>query len=90
VFPFGSGLTVDFGKWASSIGFENNYSKDQANYSRSYEYKISDGLLMRDEWRRDFSSIPFFLTRDSGVFKSDQNTATVAAIWWWGTKRGVW
>ncbi|HXI26768.1 MAG TPA: outer membrane beta-barrel protein, partial [Vicinamibacterales bacterium] len=36
VFPLGSGLTVDFGKWASSMGLENNYSKDQANYSRSY------------------------------------------------------
>ncbi|HEY2149851.1 MAG TPA: outer membrane beta-barrel protein [Vicinamibacterales bacterium] len=36
VFPLGSGLTVDFGKWASSIGLEGNYSKDQANYSRSY------------------------------------------------------
>ena len=36
VFPLGSGLTVDFGKWASSIGLESNYTKDQANYSRSY------------------------------------------------------
>ena len=36
VFPVGSGLTVDFGKWASSLGFEGNYNKDQINYSRSY------------------------------------------------------
>jgi hypothetical protein len=36
VFPFGNGLTVDFGKWASSLGIENNYTKDQMNYSRSY------------------------------------------------------
>jgi hypothetical protein len=36
VVPLGSGLSVDFGKWASSLGVENNYSKDQANYSRSY------------------------------------------------------
>jgi putative OmpL-like beta-barrel porin-2 len=35
VFPVGSGLTVDFGKWASSLGVESNYSKDQINYSRS-------------------------------------------------------
>jgi hypothetical protein len=34
--PIGSGLTVDFGKWASAIGYENNYTKDQINYSRSY------------------------------------------------------
>jgi len=36
VLPLGSGLTVDFGKWASSLGVESNYTKDQFNYSRSY------------------------------------------------------
>ena len=40
VFPVGSGLTVDFGKWASALGFENNYSKDQINYSRSYYFNF--------------------------------------------------
>jgi hypothetical protein len=29
-------LTMDFGKWSSSIGLEGNYTKDQINYSRSY------------------------------------------------------
>jgi outer membrane murein-binding lipoprotein Lpp len=36
VAPLGSGLTLDFGKWASALGFENNYTKDQWNYSRSF------------------------------------------------------
>jgi hypothetical protein len=36
VFPLGAGLTVDFGKWASSPGMEGNYTKDQLNYSRSF------------------------------------------------------
>ena len=36
VFPVGKGLQVDFGKFASALGFENNYTKDQINYSRSY------------------------------------------------------
>jgi len=36
VVPVGSGLTVDFGKWASSLGFEGNYTQFQMNYSRSY------------------------------------------------------
>ena len=31
----GNGVTVDFGKWASSIGIEGNYTKDQIHYSRS-------------------------------------------------------
>jgi hypothetical protein len=35
-FPAGNGLTVDFGKWASSLGIEGNYTKDQLNYSRSF------------------------------------------------------
>jgi Putative beta-barrel porin-2, OmpL-like. bbp2 len=35
VVPVGRGLTVDFGKWGSSLGIEGNYSKDQINYSRS-------------------------------------------------------
>src|SRR5271169_1375703 len=36
IVPVGSGLTVDFGKWASSLGIENNYTQFQINYSRSY------------------------------------------------------
>ena len=60
VFPAGNGLTVDVGKWASSLGIENNYSKDQMNYSRSYwfdflpfyhmgtrvNYKFNDGIAL--------------------------------------------
>jgi Putative beta-barrel porin-2, OmpL-like. bbp2 len=34
----GRGLSVDFGKWGSSIGIEGNYTKDQLNYSRSYRF----------------------------------------------------
>ncbi len=36
VVPLGNGLTVDFGKWASSLGIESNYTQFQMNYSRSY------------------------------------------------------
>jgi hypothetical protein len=38
VIPLGSGLRFDFGKWASSLGIEGNYTKDQINYSRSYYF----------------------------------------------------
>ena len=40
VVPLGSGLTVDFGKWASSLGIENNYTQFQINYSRSYWFNF--------------------------------------------------
>jgi hypothetical protein len=60
VVPIGTGLSVDFGKWASSLGLEGNYSKDQINYSRSYlfdflpfyhmgarvSYKVKDALTL--------------------------------------------
>ena len=60
VAPIGNGLTVDVGKWGSSIGIEGNYTKDQINYSRAYwfdflpfyhmgvraSYKLNDKLTL--------------------------------------------
>ena len=40
VVPVGSGLTVDFGKWASSLGSEGNYTQFQMNYSRGYWFNF--------------------------------------------------
>lgn len=36
--PLGSGLQFDFGKFASSLGNEGNYTKDQIAYSRAYSF----------------------------------------------------
>lgn len=38
VVPIGHGLQVDMGKWASSLGIEGNYAKDQMNYTRSWYF----------------------------------------------------
>jgi hypothetical protein len=60
VVPLGKGLTIDVGKWASSLGIEGNYTKDQVNYSRSFyfdylpfyhegaraSYKVNDKLAV--------------------------------------------
>ena len=54
------------------------------------DYKVADGLLMRYEWRRDFSNQPSFLSDKQGVLSKDQNTATLGLIWWWGRKEGSW
>lgn len=35
VFPLGSGLTADFGRFSSLLGFESSFAKDQINYTRS-------------------------------------------------------
>jgi|SRR5271170_2230178 len=40
IVPVGKGLDVDFGKFASSLGVEGNYTKDQWNYSRSYWFNF--------------------------------------------------
>ena len=38
IVPVGHGIDVDFGKWASSLGIEGNYAKDQMNYTRSFYF----------------------------------------------------
>ncbi|MGC2637603.1 MAG: outer membrane beta-barrel protein, partial [Acidobacteriaceae bacterium] len=40
VVPAGHGIEIDFGKWASSLGIEGNYAKDQMNYTRSYYFNF--------------------------------------------------
>lgn len=54
------------------------------------EYKLADGLLMRGEWRRDFSNHSFFFTDTPGLLKKEQNTATLGMLWWFGGKEGSW
>lgn len=40
VFPVGRGLQVDFGKFASNLGYETNYAKDNVNFSRAYLFNF--------------------------------------------------
>jgi hypothetical protein len=54
------------------------------------EYKFTEGFLVRAEWRRDFSNQPFFLTQASGALSTQQNTATLGLVWWFGRKLGPW
>ncbi len=56
----------------------------------TFDYKVTNGLLMRYEWRRDFSNQPSFLSDVQGVLKKNQNTATLGLVWWWGRKEGSW
>jgi hypothetical protein len=35
VFPVGRGLTADFGKFGSNLGYETNYAKDNSHFSRA-------------------------------------------------------
>jgi hypothetical protein len=56
----------------------------------TYDYKLADGFLMRTEWRRDFSNVPFFLTDKLGRLSQHQDTATMGVVWWWGNKEETW
>lgn len=56
----------------------------------TFDQKVAEGFLLRAEWRRDSSNHPFFLTDTLGIFKKEQNTATLGLIWWFGGKEGVW
>ena len=40
VFPVGRGLQTDFGKFASMLGYETNYAKDNHNFSRAYLFNF--------------------------------------------------
>jgi len=56
----------------------------------TFEQKIANGFLMRQEWRRDASNHPYFLTDTLGILKKEQNTATIGMVWWFGGKEGAW
>lgn len=40
VFPIGRGLQADFGKFASMLGYETNYAKDNQAFSRAYLFNV--------------------------------------------------
>lgn len=40
IFPVGRGLQGDFGKFASNLGFETNYAKDNNHFSRAYLFNF--------------------------------------------------
>ena len=40
VFPVGPGLQADFGKFASMLGYETNYAKDNQAFSRAYLFNF--------------------------------------------------
>ncbi len=67
-------------------------AKTQAlkEFTLTYDYKLAASLLVRTEFRRDFSNLPFFLTDRLGILSDHQNTATMALIWWWGNKEETW
>jgi len=102
VAPLGRGLTIDFGKWACTIGFEGNYTKDQLNYSRSYTFNFLPFYHMGLRTAYSFSdrfTAGYWLvngigqTEDFNSAKSQNFTftwkPTASAAWTWNYYTGI-
>jgi len=50
VVTLGAGLKGDFGKWASSLGIEGNFTQDQSNYTR---VRIGSTFCPSITWARE-------------------------------------
>jgi Putative beta-barrel porin-2, OmpL-like. bbp2 len=54
------------------------------------DWKVADGLVIRPEWRLDWSNRPSFLTDTLGTVSKQQNTPGFGLVWWFGGKEGAW
>jgi len=71
-------------------GLFSGKTQDLKEATATFEYKFSQGFLMREEWRRDWSNQPYFLSSTLGVVKTNQSTATLGLVWWFGGKDSAW
>jgi len=78
------------GEYLADGGLYSGKTQDLKEVTATFEYKFSDDFLMREEWRQDWSNQPYFLSSTLGVLKTNQNTATIGLVWWFGGKEGVW
>jgi hypothetical protein len=72
------------------VGLFSGVSQALKEHTLTAEYKFGEGFLLRGEYRRDYSNLPFFLTDLPGVLKKEQNTGTLGLVWWWGRKKDPW
>ena len=65
-------------------GFQTGIAQKLKEGTLTAEFKSKDGIIMRLEYRADFSDVPYFV-KNSGTSKS-QNTVTVGVIYAFTTK----
>ncbi len=56
----------------------------------TFEQRLASTLTLRQEYRRDASNQPYFLTDTLGILKRNQTTATMGVVWWFGSKKSPW
>ena len=84
----GAGLRAEY--LSDRGGLFSGLNQALKETTATLDYKLGDGLLMRYEWRRDFSNQASFLSDQQGILSKEQSTATIGLIWWWGQKQGAW
>ena len=71
-------------------GLFSGASQSLKETTLTFDHKLADGFVVREEFRRDFSNHAYFLTDRLGVLKKEQSTATIGLVWWFGAKQGAW
>jgi hypothetical protein len=81
-----SAIAARYEYYNDNQGFTTGSAQKLQEFTATYEYKWAAGLLMRAEYRRDWSNIDFFHKGDTGMVDA-QSTATVGFIAFFGPKR---
>lgn len=79
-------LVVRYEHYNDNQGFTTGVTQTLNEVTATYEYKWPAGLLLRTEYRRDWSNQPFFDKGDNRTVDA-QSTATVGLIAFFGPKR---
>jgi hypothetical protein len=79
-------LVARYEHFNDNQGFATGTTQTLNEFTATYEYKWLAGLLMRTEYRRDWSNQAFFDKGDSRTVDA-QSTATVGLIAFFGPKR---
>ena len=78
--------SVRYEYFADNEGFATGTAQDVQEVTGTYEYKWTDGMLARLEYRRDWSDVPFFHKGNTQMVDA-QSTVTLGIIAYFGPKR---
>jgi hypothetical protein len=75
-------------EWFSDAdGFAKNTAQSLKEFTLTAEFKIREGILMRPEYRRDWSDRPFFDRGASTGVHKNQDTLLAGIVAYFGPKR---
>lgn len=79
-------LVARFEHFNDNQGFATGSTQTLDEFTATYEYKWLSGLLLRSEYRRDWSNVSFFQKGDNRTVDA-QSTVTMGLIAFFGPKR---